>query len=203
MSRKRKLGERLIACGGVLLLAAIVLLLYNLNRDWDAKNAGFEILSELDEAVAAGEYHAAPTDRTRVFPDDMDSVYIGEYEYVGYLTIPSLGVELPVCKTWSYQKLKTAPCRYAGTPDGNDLVICAHNYRSHFGRLSRLAVGAEVRFKDVRDVVTRYKVTASEVMEPTAIDEVKQSDADLTLFTCTYGGRTRYVVRCEKQNNKK
>ena len=199
MSRKRKLGERMMLCGGVLLLLAAILLLYNLNCDWDAKNAGFEILSELDEAVAAGDFHAAPTEQTPAFPDDMDSVYIGEYEYVGYLTIPALGVELPVCKTWSYNKLKKAPCRYAGTPNGNDLVICAHNYRSHSGRLPRLAVGAEVRFKDVRGVVTRYKVTQSGVTQPTAIDEVKQSDADLTLFTCTYGGRTRYVVRCEKQ----
>ena len=203
MNGKQKHGERLMLCGGVLLLAAIILLLYNLNRDWDAKNAGFEILSELDEAVAASEFHAAPTEQTRVFPDDMDSVYIGEYEYVGYLTIPVLGVELPVCKTWSYQKLKTAPCRYAGTPAGNDFVICAHNYRSHFGRLPRLAAGAEVRFKDVRGVVTRYKVTSSKVMEPTAIEDVKQSDADLTLFTCTYGGRTRFVVRCEKQKDAK
>lgn len=200
---KRKHGERLILCGGVLLLAAIILLLYNLNRDWDAKNAGFEILSELDEAVAASEFHAVPTEETPSFPDDMDSVYIGEYEYVGYLTIPFLGVELPVCKTWSYQKLKTAPCRYAGAPDGNDLVICAHNYRSHFGRLARLAVGAEVRFKDVHGAVTRYKVVSSAVLAPTAIDEVKQSDADLTLFTCTYGGRTRFAVRCEKQPDKK
>ena len=203
MSKRKKLGERLILCGGVLLLLAVILLLYNMNRDWDAKNAGYEVLSELDEAVAAGDYRPAPTEEAPSFPDDMDSVYIGEYEYVGYLTIPSLNLELPICKTWSYEKLKTAACRYAGTPDGNDLVICAHNFRSQFGRLHRLTVGAEVRFKDVRGVVTRYKVTTSEVMEPTSIDDVKDSDADLTMFTCTYGGRTRYVVRCEKQTNKK
>ena len=51
------------------------------------------------------------------------------------------------------------------------------------------------------DTVTRYKVTASGILQPTAIEDVKQSDADLTLFTCTYGGRTRYVVRCEKQTD--
>ena len=199
--KKRRHGERLMLVGGGLLLMAVILLLYNLNRDWDAKNAGYEILSELDEAVAASEFHTVQWEASPIFPDDMDSVYIGDYEYVGYLTIPALGVELPVCKTWSYEKLKTAPCRYAGTPDGKDLVICAHNYRSHFGRLPRLAIGAEVRFKDVHDTVTRYKVTASNILQPTAIEDVKQSDADLTLFTCTYGGRTRYVVRCEKQTD--
>ena len=197
MNRKTKAGERLMLCGGVLLLAAIILLLYNLNRDWDAKNAGFEVLSELDEAVAASEFHKAP-EESPSFPDDMDSVFIGDYEYVGYLTIPFLNVELPVCKTWSYEKLKTAPCRYAGTPKGNDFSICAHNYRSHFGRLPRLAVGAEVRFKDVHGNVTRYKVTKSSTLAPTAIEEIRESDADLTLFTCTYGGRTRFAVQCKK-----
>ena len=200
MSRKRKLGERLIACGGVLLLAAIVLLLYNLNRDWDAKNAGFEILSELDEAVAAGEYHAAPTDRTRVFPDDMDSVYIGEYEYVGYLTIPSLGVELPVCKTWSYQKLKTAPCRYAGTPDGNDLVICAHNFEKHFGPLFGAEPGMDVYFSTIDGQVYHFVISNVEEVDPHAIDYMKNPggshDWDLTLFTCYLGGRSRCTVRC-------
>ena len=60
-----------------------------------------------------------------------------------------------------------------------------------------------MRFKDVHGAVTRYKVVSSAVLAPTAIDEVKQSDADLTLFTCTYGGRTRFAVRCEKQPDKK
>ena len=99
--KKRRHGERLMIIGGVLLLLAVILLLYNLNRDWDAKNAGYEILSELDEAVAASEFHPVPQEETPAFPDDMDSVYIGDYEYVGYLTIPALGVELPVCKTWN------------------------------------------------------------------------------------------------------
>lgn len=197
MTPRRKLSNRLIAVGAVLVLASVILTMYNLNRDWDAKNEDYEILSELDEAVEAGEMHRV-TDVPK-FPDDMDSVNIEDVDYIGYITIPSLGVELPVTKTWSYEKLKFAPCRYAGNVNDNNLVICAHNYRSHFGRLSRLREGDEIRFKDVHGNVTHYQVVSSSILAPTAIEKVTVSDADLTLFTCTYGGRTRYTVQCQKR----
>ena len=197
MTRRRKLSNRLILAGAVLVLAAVILTMYNLNRDWDAKNEDYEILSELDEAVQASEMYRV-TDAPE-FPDDMDSVNIDDVDYIGYLTIPSLGVELPVTKTWSYEKLKFAPCRYAGNVNDNNLVICAHNYRSHFGRLRRLTEDEEIRFKDVHGNVTHYQVVSSSVLAPTAIEKVTVSDADLTLFTCTYGGRTRYTVQCRKR----
>lgn len=201
MSDRVKTGNRLMLAGVVLLLCAVILLLYNLNRDWDAKNASYEIISELDNGMSfLAEQETQLPEAERVYPDDMDSVFIEGYEYIGYVTIPYLEIELPVCKTYAYEKLKVAPCRYAGNVADGSLVICAHNYRSHFGRLSRLSAGAEVRFKDVHGNVTLYRVSGMEVLSPRAIREIKVSDADLTLFTCTYGGRTRYVVRCQKEN---
>lgn len=197
MTHRRKLSNRLIIAGVVLVLASVILTLYNMNRDWDAKNEDYAILSELDEAVEADEVYRV-TDVPE-FPDDMDSVNIEDVDYIGYITIPSLGVELPVTKTWSYEKLKFAPCRYSGNVNDNNLVICAHNYRSHFGRLRRLTEGEEIRFKDVHGNVTHYSVVSSSILAPTAIEKVTVSDADLTLFTCTYGGRTRYTVQCRKR----
>ena len=45
---------------------------------------------------------------------------------------------MPVLIDWSYAKLKKAPCHYYGTYYEKDFVIAAHNYKSHFGRLSEL-----------------------------------------------------------------
>ncbi|MBR3552190.1 MAG: sortase [Clostridia bacterium] len=198
MSPRRKIANRMIAVGCVLLIAAVIWLLYNLNRDWDAKQASNAILEELDEAISESVYHDSMEDDSPEFPDDMDTINIDGVEYVGYITIPDLEVELPVTKTWSLDKLKISPCRYSGNVENNDLVICAHNYRSHFGRLRHLENGAAVRFKDVHGTVTLYRVVASEILQPTAIEDMTVSDADLTLFTCTYGGWTRYTVRCER-----
>ncbi|NRD06197.1 hypothetical protein HRD63_02630 [Lactobacillus delbrueckii subsp. bulgaricus] len=35
-----------------------------------------------------------------------------------------------------------------------------------------------------------------EVLQPTAISKMVQSKYDLSLFTCTYDGTTRFTVRC-------
>lgn len=42
-----------------------------------------------------------------------------------------------------------------------------------------------------------YEVSATEVVVPTAVEEVTSGEWPLTLFTCTIGGRTRVVVRCD------
>lgn len=67
---------------------------------------------------------------------------------IGILEIPSLDLKLPVISKWSYPLLKKAPCRYSGSVYENNLVIAAHNYRSHFGRLKTLQNGSEVIFTD-------------------------------------------------------
>ena len=69
-----------------------------------------------------------------------------EREYLGVLTIPALGLELPVQTEWSRANLKVSPCRQCGSTAGGDLVIAAHKYKSHFGRLSSRSEGDEGRF---------------------------------------------------------
>lgn len=99
---------------------------------------------------------------------------------------------------WSYPQLKLSPCRYYGSVRGGDLVICAHNYQKHFGRLTELAVGDSVLFTDMDGVVTAYTVAETEVLQPTAVEEMTSGDYPLTLFSCTYGGKTRVTVRCQR-----
>ena len=41
----------------------------------------------------------------------MTEVEIDGNLYIGYISIPALNKELPVMSTWSYPKLKIAPCR--------------------------------------------------------------------------------------------
>ena len=120
-------------------------------------------------------------------------------EYIGVLSIPSLGLELPVLAQWNYPDLKTAPCRYAGSLYQDNLIICAHNYDAHFGRLKTLQTGDEVTFVDMDENVVVYKVVEMEILKPTNIEEMEAGDWDLTLFTCTKGGRTRVTVRCVRE----
>ena len=123
---------------------------------------------------------------------------IDGYDYIGILTLPSLELELPVMSEWDYTRLRINPCRYSGSVYLRNMVICAHNYNSHFGRLPDLSIGDELALTDMDGNVFRYRVAEMTTLQPMAVTEMTDSGWDLTLFTCTVGGRTRVTVRCEQ-----
>ncbi|MBQ5950696.1 MAG: sortase [Lachnospiraceae bacterium] len=140
-----------------------------------------------------------------VYPDyvldpgmEMPVKTIGEYDYLAVLSIPSIGLEYPVMDTWDMKRLKVNPCRYSGTAYRGNMVICAHNTRSHFEGLKRLSIGDAVSLTDMDGNVFRYRVGEITVLQPTDVEEMTESGWDLTLFTCTLRGQARLTVRCEK-----
>ena len=178
---------------GILFLAgAAGLTLWNFNTDQAAAEESRSLLTELAEAIP--EVEAQP-----VFPmeNGMPVVEVEGQNYMGAINFPDLDRELPVLASYELEKLKTAPAVYHGTPQTGDLVICAHNYRSHFGPLQRLPIGAQVLLKAVDGNLYEYQVAATEVVSPFAVADVTSGEWDLTLFTFTLSGRTRYVVRCD------
>lgn len=126
------------------------------------------------------------------------SVQIDGDEYLGYLTVPDLGLSLPVMEDWSYPKLRRSPCRYSGSLTEGGLVIAAHNYKRHFYGISSLKAGDPVTFTDAAGNVCQYQVVRTELLDPEDVSEMKDPSWDLTLFTCTYGGKQRITVRCVK-----
>lgn len=41
-----------------------------------------------------------------------------------------------------------------------------------------------------------YQVDSVEILKKTEVEQMEAGDWDLTLFTCTYGGQTRFTLRC-------
>lgn len=125
-------------------------------------------------------------------------------EIVGILQIPVLGLELPVISQWSYPNLKKAPCRYSGSAYLNNLVICGHNYASHFGSLKKLSEGDQAVFTDMDGNVFTYRMVEQDILlpdSPSSIEEMESGDWDLTLFTCTTGGQNRVTLRFILEEN--
>lgn len=128
----------------------------------------------------------------------MPQTAIGGYGYIGYLSIPALNRELPVMAEWSYPRLRISPCRFSGSVETDDLVILAHNYSRHFGKISSLKSGDLVVFTNVNGLASIYEVAEIDTLNPTAVEEMTSGEYPLTLFTCTYGGQSRVTVRCIK-----
>ena len=193
---KNKLGTLCMVLGTVLILSALSLFLWNRREAEHAAEAAETILPQVVEQIAETAAEApAPPDP---FDPTMTEAEIDGYMYIGYLSIPALGLELPVMSEWDYTRLTIAPCRYSGSTKTDDLVIAAHNYARHFGGLSGLSGGEEVYFVDMDNVVSCYTVVAVEILPPTAVEEMTNGDYDLSLFTCTYGGRSRVTLRCDR-----
>lgn len=204
---KKSKGKCLIWLGLLLMAAALCLTGYNV---WDAFRAEKSVRQTADrlEALISPAPEPQPENTLPeeiLYPDyvlnpemEMPEEDVDGVDYIGTLGIPVLGLELPIISRWSYPSLKLAPCRYTGSAYRDDLVIAAHNYASHFGRLKELAPGDEVTFTDMSGNVFRYEVAESETLMPAAIQEMTGSGCDLTLFTCTVGGKSRFTVRCDR-----
>jgi len=117
--------------------------------------------------------------------------------YVGRLVIKRLSLDLPILSEWSYDKIKVSPARFKGSVYDNNMIILAHNYKSHFGKIHRLNEGDEVSFIDMDNNEFNYKVANKEIIKGNDLDKILKNKNDLTLFTCTLGGKSRVVVGCK------
>lgn len=181
--------------GFLLLLSAIGLMGYNKWQENQSEQVVSEVMEELEQVVI-------PVKRKeKELPKQLQSVTIDGYEYIGILSLPTVDKEFPILKNWSDDLLKISPCRYKGSYLKDNMIIAGHNYSTGFGLLKSLEIGDPVEFTDTIGNTQEYEVINIEIIEGTDIQgmEEKVGDGwDLTLFSCTYGGQSRYAVRCAK-----
>lgn len=195
--RKVTPGLVCVVLGVVLLLLAGGLYGYNRYEDAHAGAEAQTVVADLQQKVSETADTGAEADSDPLDPE-LPVVEIDGNEYVGEISIPAIGIDLPVMSEWSYPRLKIAPCRQFGSSRTDDLVIAAHNYESHFGKLSSLSEGDSVIFTDMDGIENQYVVSKIEVLDPHSVEEVEHSGYALVLYTCTYGGKTRVTVFCDR-----
>ena len=205
MAGRGKIGTLLVIAGCCCILAAAALYGYNgwiSSRTVKASDQLIEQLTAMmgsspsvsadSEALTQpGASGAGKTDTS------LQTVTVDGNRIIGVLSIPAIQVKLAVISEWSYANLNIAACRYSGTPD-NHLVVLGHNYKRLFGSLYKLKAGDSVLFTRPDGVEYQYTVTGTETKHRNQFQEVLSGDWDLTLFTCTFGGADRVVVRCKR-----
>ena len=126
--------------GAMLMLAALSLALWNYYADYRSKQVSQRVLEQLQGQIpqqqtaimeqtepSVSEMQEGTT--SSLEEQDLFAAYtttaaqqetetaetpmiqIEEDWYIGILTIPALGVELPVLEAWSYANLRKSPCR--------------------------------------------------------------------------------------------
>lgn len=194
---RRGAGLLCLILGGVCAALALALVLWNLREERQAAAVTEELLPALERTIEARREQPAAPDPEEGGEKGEPAAELDGVRYLGYLTIPALGLQLPVRADLTEDALRLSPCRYSGTAEGA-LVIAAHNYREHFAALSALKQGDAVYFTDADGVRRAYAVDCLETLEAAETGRMTDSRWDLTLFTCTYSGRARLTVRCTR-----
>ena len=200
MSKKKKnwIGKIFTITGLLLFAAALALSVYNLWDGYRAEQSREKLLEEYrdknqnisDEGEQAEESDGQIPDYQLNLEMEMPEVMLEELDgaaCIGVLEIPEIDLKL----------LKNAPCCYSGSAYLDNLVIAAHNYRTHFGKLKELEMGDEVIFTDAAGNRFEYKVAVVEALTPQSVEDMTSGEWALSLFTCTLDGKNRVTVRCD------
>ena len=201
---KSKTGWIILLAGLLCMMAALAVFLFNQNESHQAKTASAKIVAALSEQIAEeGEENHEETFPTDITDRTMPEMTVAGERYAGIPRIPELELELPVLAFFDYDSLQVTPCLYSGTIYRRNMVIGAHNYDAHFGRISALGIGSEVDFTDVENNTYRCRVVNLETLKPDQNDvlteKAHEGDWDITLFTCNYSGTERVTVRCKME----
>lgn len=207
-------GSIITASGLVLVLGALVLTAYNINESNNAAQTSREMYDRFIEQVQTdpvkeekndivSEYHLPDGVRDYLVnlpeePEEDPEFELDGSMYTAVIRIPALNLGLPVKSELTMADLKETPCRYTGSIKGNDIIIGAHNYDSHFGNIKSLVYGDEIILTDASGEETVYTVSELELIDGTDVENMKAGQWDLTLFTCNLSGRARVTVRCAR-----
>ena len=201
-SGKSRAGSVCLIIGALLLLSCVGWYLHNSRESQKAGEISYQKLVAVKEYVdnntevsSVTEENETVAEETEVL-EEMPIVNIDGCPYIGYLAIPSQELEMAVADTWDDEILKSSLCRYFGSTVTNDIVIAGHNYSTTFGKLKNLVVGDEVYFTNMNGEVILYEVSDIEVLKGTDITAMTENEFDLTLYTCTVGGKDRLTIRC-------
>ena len=145
---------------------------------------------------------------------EQPSFTLGDYgledEVFGVITIPSLQLEMPIYLGATYKHMADGAAHLSQTSlpiggENTNCVIAGHRGwggASYFRYITELEAGDEVIITNLWGEL-RYTVTETKIIDPNDVEEILiQQDRELlTLLTChpyASGGKYRYVVYCER-----
>ena len=130
----------------------------------------------------------------------------------GVISIPALQLEMPIFLGATSQHMADGAAHLSQTSlpvggNNTNCVIAGHrgyNGASYFRYITDLQVGDTVTITNLWETIS-YTVTSTDIIEPTDVSKIliQENREMLTLLTChpyASGGRQRYVVYCERNN---
>lgn len=189
---EEKMKNRFIkVLGLILIISGLGLAFYNIVLTNKADEKSKEVIQELPQEDKDLPYEEVDLN---IPVKNIDGI-----DFIGRLQIPAINKDLPITADWSYDLMRSYPNRYKGKTYDEPLIIMAHNFKSHFGDLPQLKNKDKIIFVDVLGRKITYEVVAMEIIDGYDVEDMVDTNYDLSLFTCNIWDRTtRFTIRANK-----
>ena len=179
---KNKISKILITMGLLIIIGSLILITYS-------KYMENKALSSFEEKIERQEVI------TEVNPGDE----------IGIIEIKSVNLKNVIVESTDKKYLNHHVCHFENSAmpgeDGN-FALAGHSstyyYNQVFNELHKVKIGDEIIIKTINDEFT-YTITETIVVESDEIEVLDQdmTKKELTLVTCTNGGKQRFIVKGE------
>lgn len=129
-----------------------------------------------------------------------------QYNYIGRIVIPKIGVDYAILDHWSDELLKVSICKFHGANPNEvgNLCLVGHNWRNKrfFSKVPTLEIGDIVQITDLNEKTIDYEVYDIHTVDPNNTDDTTQKTngrKEVTLITCTDDSLQRVIVKCKEK----
>ena len=179
---KNKISKFLISMGLLIIIGSLILITYSKYIDKKAL-ASFENKIENNEII------------TEINPGDE----------IGIIEIESINLKNVIVESTDNKYLRYYVCHFENSSmpgEYGNFALAGHSstyYQNQvFNELHKVKVGDTIKIKTVSDEFT-YIITETLVVESDQVEVLEQDMAkkEITLVTCTNGGKQRFIVKGE------
>lgn len=127
------------------------------------------------------------------------------HKVVGIIKIPKVKLEYPILETTTEETLNLSITKFWGNEinEIGNVTLAGHNNLSGvmFGKIKKLENGDIIELTDIQNTTIKYEVFKTYIIDPNDISCIlpeKEDAREVTLITCTTGGKERFIVKARE-----
>lgn len=196
---KLKKYKIILACLIIAIIIISVLVSIKYMKEYATETEAEEVIESINE-----KFKNIDSDKVTTEIDEE----INGYKVIGIIKIPKIDFEYPILETTTVETLNLSITKFWGKEinEIGNVTLAGHNNLSgvKFGKIKKLKVGDIIELTDIQNVTLKYEIFKTYVIDPNDISCIlpeQEGTREITLITCTTGGKNRYIVKARQIEN--
>ena len=196
---KLKKYKIILACLIIAIIIISVLVSIKYMKEYATETEAEEVIESINE-----KFKNIDSDKVTTEIDEE----INGYKVIGIIKIPKIDLEYPILETTTVETLNLSITKFWGKEinEIGNVTLAGHNNLSgvKFGKIKKLKVGDIIELTDIQNVTLKYEIFKTYVIDPNDISCIlpeQEGTREITLITCTTGGKNRYIVKARQIEN--